>query len=101
MSSSEKLTCKGTLGQVFICLRAPPLQGFCFGRTSNFVVSESGQIQECKLPAEYGLQLKPIPRGELNQREGERGNRGEYKSQSWVEITNMTECTQDIGNSNL
>jgi hypothetical protein len=28
-----------------------------------------------------------------NQREGERGNR----SQSWVENTNMTECTQEIG----
>ncbi len=35
--------------------------------------------------------------GELNQREGERGNRGEYRSQSWVENTNMTECTQEIG----
>ncbi len=31
--------------------------------------------------------------GELNQREGERGN----ISQSWVENTNMTECTQEIG----
>jgi hypothetical protein len=29
----------------------------------------------------------------LNQREGERGNRGKYSSQSWVENTNMTECT--------
>jgi hypothetical protein len=26
----------------------------------------------------------------LNQREGERGNRGEYRSQSWVENTNKT-----------
>ncbi len=34
---------------------------------------------------------------ELNQREGERGNRGEYKPQSWVENSNMTECTQEIG----
>jgi hypothetical protein len=34
--------------------------------------------------------------GELNQIEGERGNRGEYRSQSWVENTNMTECTQEI-----
>ena len=33
----------------------------------------------------------------MNQREGERGNRGEYRSQSWVENTNMTECTQEIG----
>jgi hypothetical protein len=35
-------------------------------------------------------------RGELNQREGERANRGEYRSQSWVENTNMTECMQGI-----
>jgi hypothetical protein len=35
--------------------------------------------------------------GELNQREGERGNRGVYRLLSWVENTNMTECTQDIG----
>ncbi len=31
------------------------------------------------------------------QREGERGNRAEYRSQSWVENTNMTECSQEIG----
>jgi hypothetical protein len=31
--------------------------------------------------------------GELNQREGGRGNR----LQGWVENTNMTECTQEIG----
>jgi hypothetical protein len=35
--------------------------------------------------------------GELNQREGETGNRGEYRSQSWVENINMTECMQEIG----
>ncbi len=34
---------------------------------------------------------------ELNQREGERANRGEYRSQSWVENTNVTECMQEIG----
>ncbi len=27
----KKLLCKGTLWQVFICLRPPPLLGFCFG----------------------------------------------------------------------
>jgi hypothetical protein len=71
---------------------------------SNFVGSESGQIQSAKLLAEYGLQQNPVPHregwgggGELNQREGERCNRGEYRSQSWVENTNMTECTQEIG----
>ncbi len=35
--------------------------------------------------------------GELNQREGERGNRGEHRLQSWVENANMTECTQENG----
>jgi hypothetical protein len=35
--------------------------------------------------------------GELNQRDGERGSRGEYRSHSWVENTNMNECTQEIG----
>jgi len=33
----------------------------------------------------------------LNQREWERGHRGEYRSQSWVENIKMTECTQEIG----
>ncbi len=36
---------------------------------------------------------------ELNQREGDRGNRGEYRSQSWAENSNMTEFTQEIGSS--
>jgi len=54
----KKLTCKGTLQQVFICvkllqvficLRPPPLQGFCLGWSSNFVGSESGQKQSVKL----------------------------------------------------
>ncbi len=31
--------------------------------------------------------------GKLNQKEGERVKRGEYRSQSWVENTNMKECT--------
>jgi hypothetical protein len=37
---------------------------------------------------------------ELNQREGERvskGNKGEYRSPSWVENTIMTKCTKEIG----
>jgi hypothetical protein len=49
MSSSKKLTCKGTLRQVFLCLTPPPLLGFCLGWSSNFVGSESGQIQSVKL----------------------------------------------------
>ncbi len=42
-----KLTCKGTLRPVFICLRPPQL--FCLGWSSDFVGSESGQIQSVKL----------------------------------------------------
>jgi hypothetical protein len=49
MSSSKKLTSQGTLRQVFICLRPPPLLGFCLGWSSNFVGSGSGQIQSVKL----------------------------------------------------
>jgi hypothetical protein len=85
MSSSKNID----LWQVFNCLRAPPLLGFCFGWSSNFVGSEPGQIQSVKTPAEYGLQqgsTPPTPSqphivclycegaggggGELNQREG-------------------------------
>jgi hypothetical protein len=39
---------------------APPLLGFCLGCSSNFVGSESGQIQSVKLRAEYGPQQNPI-----------------------------------------
>ncbi len=45
----KKFTCKGTLRQVFICLRPPSLQGFCLGWSSNFVGSEYCQIQSVKL----------------------------------------------------
>jgi hypothetical protein len=71
-SHLKKLTCKGTLRQVFICLSYIPLP----------------------LHTVYVHVLIHIgDGGELNQREGERGNR----SQSWVENTNMAECTQEIG----
>jgi hypothetical protein len=42
-----KLTCKGTLRQVLICRRPPPSP--CLGWSSDFVGSESGQIQSVKL----------------------------------------------------
>ncbi len=45
----KKLTREGTLRQVFICLRPFPLLSFCLRRSSNFVGSESGQIQSVKL----------------------------------------------------
>jgi hypothetical protein len=92
MSSSKKLTCKGTLRQVFICLRLPPLLGFCLGWSSNFVGSESVQIQSVILLQNMVFNRTPHPRplpathclfilyfdtgkggeggGELNQREG-------------------------------
>ncbi len=98
----KQLTCKGTLRQLFICLRPPPLLGFCFGWCSNFVGSESGQIQSVKLlqnmvsnrilypPPPYTLHTdiqytySHREGGELNQREGWRGD----SSQSGVENTN-------------
>ncbi len=49
MQHLQKLSCKGTLRQVFICLRPPLLLSFCLGRSSNFVGSEYGQIQSVKL----------------------------------------------------
>jgi hypothetical protein len=45
----KKLTCKGTVRQVFIWLRPPPLLGFCLGWSSNSVGSKSGQIQSVNL----------------------------------------------------
>jgi hypothetical protein len=45
----KKVTCKGTLRQVFICLRPPPLLGCCLGLSCNFAGSDSGQIECVKL----------------------------------------------------
>jgi hypothetical protein len=46
------------------------------------------------LTHKYTFSHRERERGEgvLNQREGERGNRGEDRSQSWVENSNMIEC---------
>ncbi len=58
MSSSKNLTFR----QVFICLRPPPLLGFCLGWSNNFVGSESCQIQSVKLLLYvYGLQQDSAP----------------------------------------
>jgi len=68
------MDCKGTLRQVFICLRPktpyPPSYTLymCIGTVYLFIQEGEGAG------------------GELNQREGVRGN----SSQSWVENTNMT-----------
>jgi hypothetical protein len=84
MSSSKIFTCKGTLRRVFFCLRPiplppPPPPTHCISVYSILIHKGKGGG------------------GELNQREGERVNRGEYTSQSWVENTNKTECLQEIG----
>jgi hypothetical protein len=49
-SLSKKFNCKGTLRQVYICLRPPPLLGFGLGWSRNFVGSESGHIQRVWSP---------------------------------------------------
>jgi hypothetical protein len=71
----KQLTCKGTLRQMFICKRH---------RTPN------------PPPPPYTLYLcihgVGWGGGELNRREGERGN----SSQSWVENTNMTDCISSL-----
>jgi hypothetical protein len=51
----KKLTCG-----VFICLMLPPLKNFCLGWSSNFLGSESEQIQSVKLLQNY-IQQNPIP----------------------------------------
>jgi hypothetical protein len=45
----KKLTRKGTLRQVFICLMSPALLGVSLDCSSSFVGSESGQKQSVKL----------------------------------------------------
>jgi hypothetical protein len=89
--------------QGFICLRPPPLLDFWLRWFSNFVDSESSQIQSVKflqnMVSNRTRQTQPPPShilspvlkhmeggGELNQREGLKEN----SSQSWVEYTNMT-----------
>ncbi len=49
MSSSKKLTCKGTFSAGIYLSEAPPLLGFSLSWSSNFVGSESGQILSVKL----------------------------------------------------
>jgi hypothetical protein len=50
----KKFTNKGTQQQVFICLRLPPLLGFCF------VGSESVQIRSVKLLKMLSTQPDPL-----------------------------------------
>ncbi len=56
----KKFTWKGTFRQVFICLRPPPLLGFCLGWCRNFVGSESCQKESVKIQQIWSsTQLKP------------------------------------------
>ncbi len=83
--SSYKKDLKGTVRQVFICLRPrtpdppPPLLHTVYGYTVYRVL--------CTYSHREGREG-----GELSQREGERGNR----SQSWVENTNMADYMSNL-----
>jgi hypothetical protein len=73
----KKLTCKGTLQQVFICLRLrispPPLHIVYVNTVYLFTDGRGGG-------------------GELSLREGQRRN----SSQSWVEKANMIDCISSL-----
>jgi hypothetical protein len=72
-SLTVKFTCKNYFAAGVYLSEGPlPLLGFRLGWSSNFVGSESGQIQSVKLLAEYGLQQNPVLR-----REGWEGGRVE------------------------
>ncbi len=49
MSSSKKLT---SVASVYLS-EAPPILGFCLGWSSNYVGSESGQIQNMGWPSNF------------------------------------------------
>ncbi len=113
----KTLTRKGTLRQVFICLSSPPLLGFFLGGKAILWVLNlvrNRVLNSCRIwsPTQLNTPLTPSQPhtvcmyctlilgrggGELNQRDGQRGN----SSQSWVENTNMTDCTQCTCISNL
>jgi len=111
----KNLTCTGTLRQVLICQRLPPLLGFCLGWPSSFVGSDLLRhrvLNFCRILSPTGLST-PHPlsatlclhtfyftqgRGE---REGE--GRGEPERRlegqqflKLVEITNMTDCISSL-----
>ncbi len=86
MSSSKKFTSKETLRQVFVGLKAqnpippkPPYTLYTCILYSLLIHTGKGR----------GGRVEPERR--------ENGNREEYRSQSWVENTNMTECSHEIG----
>jgi hypothetical protein len=77
MLSSKKMTCKGTLRQMFICLRPrtpypPPLHTVCVNTVHLFTLGGGG--------------------GELISEKVE----GQQLTKSWVENTNMTDCFSSL-----
>jgi hypothetical protein len=96
---------------MFICSRPPPLLGFCLEWSSNFVGSESGQIQCVKPlqnmvsnrtqhpppPPSYTLSVYNV----LRHREGEKWMRIErLEGQQFTKLgsknTNMTDCISHL-----
>jgi hypothetical protein len=112
--SSKKLTCQGTLRNVFICLRPPSLLGFCLGWSSNFVGSESGPIYSVKLlqnmvsnmtqqstpphslPTTHCLYTLHFDTGKGEGRVEPERRLESKSSQSWVENTNTTFCIYTV-----
>jgi hypothetical protein len=83
LSSKKNLPVKGLLRQVFICLRPPPL---LWPNTPHSCIRVHRFIYTV-----YLFYLFTRGWGRANQREGWRGN----SSQSWVENTNMSDCTSN------
>ncbi len=52
---------KGTLQQVFICLRPHPFLDFCLGVVEQFCKFWIWSDTDCKTPKEYGLQHDSTP----------------------------------------
>ncbi len=79
----KNFSCKGTLRQLFICLRPPPDLDYCLWWPSHFVGSESGQIQNVQslqnMVSNRTQHYLPLPSHSLPvftvlwHREGERG----------------------------
>jgi hypothetical protein len=111
MWTSKKLTCKGTLRQVLICMRSPLLLGFCLLWSSNFVGSESSQIQSVKLlqnmvfnrtphappPPSHTLYMLYFEQGRGEESwTRERGKGKQFTKLGRLDNANMTECISSI-----
>ncbi len=102
----KKLTCKGTLRQVFFCLRPPSLLGFCLGwwtilQVLNIVryrvllhnmVSNRLTSHHPPPPPSHTLPVYSV----LWHRKGGTRERVRGATQSWVENTNMTDYISSL-----